>query len=110
MATNRNVDVHVLRLRASPVPSVTAQLFYLYFRLDQFPDQIQPRPPTSARAALIEDKDLAHELDLTVDWSATDYLTFSAVAAVLMPLSGGQDFFGDDDTWTGFMLYAKLEF
>lgn len=110
MATNRNLDVHVLRLRANPIDSVTTQLFYLYFHLDNFPNTIAPRPPTSERVALIGSKDLGHELDFIVDWSPNDYLSFSGVAAVLFPSGGGEDFLGGSKTWAHFMLYASVSF
>jgi hypothetical protein len=32
---------------------LTANLLYFFFRLDEFPSRIVPRPPTQPRAALI---------------------------------------------------------
>jgi hypothetical protein len=110
VATNRNANVHVVRLRANPVESVTAQLYYLYFRLDEFSSVIDSRPPSNPRAVLIQDRGLAHELDFIVDWAPNDYLVFSGVAAVLIDSSGARDFFQDDETWSHYMLYASFKF
>ena len=110
VATNRNLRSHTLRVRAQPTDDVTVNLLYFFFRLDEFANQIDPRPPTNSRAALIKDKNLAHEVNLAVDWSVNDYLSVSAVAGLLAPVSGGKDFFEDDEIWTHFMLALTVRY
>jgi len=39
-----------------------------------------------------------------------DYLSTSVVAAVLVPPDGAQDFFGNDEIWTQFMLNTSIRF
>jgi hypothetical protein len=110
VASNRNADVHTVRVRTQPSEAITANLLYYYFRLREFSDRIVPRPPLSPRVALIEDKDLAHELDLAIDWSPLDFVTVSAVAGALFLEAGGRDFFGSDEIWSHYMLYVGFEF
>jgi hypothetical protein len=110
VATNRNLSVNLAHLRANPIDAVTLHFFYLHFRLDEFSRLVTSRPPSSPRRALIQNKDLGHELDFIVDWSVTDFLSVSGVAAVLLPSAGGKDFFRASGTWSHFMLYTSLEF
>jgi hypothetical protein len=110
VATNSNNSVHLLRLRAKPVEPVTLHLFYLFLRLKQITNEVTPRPPMNSRVALIENKTLSQEIDFIADRSAAEYLSFSGVAAVVVPSSGSKDFFGGSETWSGFMLYGSLKF
>jgi hypothetical protein len=110
VATNRNLSVNLIHLRANPISPVTLHFFYLHFHLNEFSNELTSRPPSNPRASQIENKKLADELDFIVDWSATDYLSFSGVAAFLVPSSGAKDFFGASGTWSDFMLYTSLKF
>jgi hypothetical protein len=110
VATNRNQDIHTVRLRLTPSDPVSVQVLYHFFRLRERQNEISSRPPTSSRIGLIEDKRLGHEVNVAVDWSLTSYLSMSFVGAALFPSSGGRDFFADDDTWLNFMAYASLNF
>jgi hypothetical protein len=110
VATNSNGRVHTLRVRAESTDAITVNLLYFFFRLNEFPDRIVPRPPTQPRVALIQDRNLAHEVDVTVAWEVFDALSLSAVAGVLVPESGGEDFFGDDEIWSHYMLALTVSF
>ncbi|MCI0636178.1 MAG: alginate export family protein, partial [Actinobacteria bacterium] len=59
VASNSNARVHTLRVRAEPTDAISVNLLYFFFRLDEFPSRIVPRPPTQPRAALIRDRNLA---------------------------------------------------
>jgi hypothetical protein len=109
VASNRNANVHTLRLRAHPSDAITATLLYHIFRLREFPETIVPRPPLNPRVALIDDKNLAQEVDLAIDWSPFDFVTVSAVAGALFLEAGGRDFFDSDEIWSHYMLYVSLE-
>ena len=61
-------------------------------------------------AGSIEHKNLGDEIDLAADWEINDHLALSLVLAVFEPGKGARDFFGDDQTWLGFMLAAKIGF
>jgi hypothetical protein len=99
-----------VRVRAQPTDAITADLLYFYFRLDEFPNRIVPRPPAQPRTALIRDRNLAQEVDIVLAWQLTDHLSLSAVAGVLVPESGGEDFFGGDAVWSHYMLSLTVDF
>jgi len=109
---NGNLQASILRVSASPTESITANLFWIYQHLGEHMDEVQaPRGRSVERRPLrITDKNLSHEVDFIVDWSVNDYLTTSFVAAVLVPLGGGEQYFGGDDVWGQFMLYTSLAF
>jgi hypothetical protein len=75
-------------------------LFYFQFQIDD------PQGFDSSVTA----RDFAKEIDLVADWSATDHLSFSAVAAVSIPDSGATQYTGGDDDWWYFMLLASVRF
>ena len=103
MTGNSNINANILRLRASPVESLTLNLFYVYTRLNekQASQQGPGGRPVDPRVVAIGDKDLSHEVDLIADWTVNKYLSASVVTAVLIPMSGAKDFFGNDVLWTG---------
>ena len=111
---NSNLHASVLRLRANPTESLTAQLFWIYQRLDQLegtqiPPGGNPPPNLDPRVLDITDNDFSHEVDLIFDWKLNDYLLMSFVGAVLVPLKGGEEFFGDDEPWAQVMIYWSLK-
>ena len=96
--SNSNLNSHMLKLNLKPVDSVSASLFYFKFRLDD------------AEGFGGGSSDFAEEWNLTVDWTATDYLTISAVAAYVDPDDGAREYTGGGDSWTYGMLYASVSF
>jgi hypothetical protein len=109
VATKRNLDAYTVRLRAEPAASWTVGLVYLALVLDEFATDLQPRIG-DPRVVLIEDKDLGHEVDLTVDWATNDHLTWSIVLASLFPGNGLEQAVGGDCVWMHAMLYASISF
>lgn len=97
---NHNVESHTIRLQFQPDDALRMILLYFYFRLDD-PQNLDSK---------VTDKDFAQEVDLIFDWSATNYLSFSGVAAVSIPEKGAKQYTAGDDNWWHFMLYAKLHF
>lgn len=97
---NHNVESHTIRLQFQPDDALKMILLYFYFRLDD-PQGLDSK---------VTDKDFAQEVDLIFDWSATNYLSFSGVAAVSTPEKGAKQYTAGDDNWWHFMLYAKLHF
>ena len=49
------------------------------------------------------------DLHLIFDWSVNDYLLMSFVGAVLVPLKGGEEFFGSDEPWGQVMIYWSVK-
>ena len=97
---NQNLLVHTLQAHASPASGWDLNLFFYDFRLDD------PRGFDSG----VRSKDFAREVDLTVDWSATDHLSFSSVGAVALPGSAAAQYTGGSDDWWYLMLLASLRF
>ena len=69
-----------------------------------------PPPNIDPRVLAVTDNDFSHEIDLIFDWTVNDYLALSFVGAVLVPLKGGREFFGGDETWGQFMIYWSVNF
>ena len=109
VATNRNLDVYMVRLGAKPAEAWTVNLFYFAFVLDEFANELTPRL-FDPRIVDIEDKDLGHEVDLTVDWAMNDHLAWSFVVAAMFPGNGVEQATGGNSVWTHAMLYASLSF
>jgi hypothetical protein len=105
---NRNLAVHTLRARVQPFESVTRNLLYFHYRLEDLASELVTR--LFPIAGSIEHKNLGNEIDLAADWDINDYVVLSTVLAVFVPGKGARDFFGDDQTWLGFMLAATLRF
>jgi len=113
VAGNANINTYILRMRANPVKSVTTQLFWLYYRLEQKVSNFIPpggRPPANPMVGNITDKSLAHELNFTIDWQVNDHLLLSTVGSVLIPLKGAKEFFGRGETWGQWMIFSSVSF
>lgn len=52
----------------------------------------------------------ANPVDSVSDWAINDYLSSTVVGAVLIPLNGAQDFFGNDEIWTQLIVATTLQF
>lgn len=109
---NSNFQANILRLRANPFEPVTFNFYYIYLRLNEEQNSViaPGGREVDPRVAAINDKDLSHELDFIVDWQINQYFSTSVVAAVLVPLNGAQDFFGNDEPWTQFMVNTSFRF
>lgn len=110
VSSNRNLETHTFKLSLAPREDIVANLYWIYYELEEFPAEIVPRPPTSPRAALISDDELAHEIEVAIDWSATDEIHVGLMAGVVIPSNGGEDFFGDNENWFVFMLNVGVSF
>ncbi|MFI5316322.1 MAG: alginate export family protein [Myxococcota bacterium] len=111
VTVNRNGRVHTLRLRLEPTESLTVNLLYSDYSLDQRATEIVVRDQ-NPRAANISAKHLGQEFDLISDWNATGHLSFTVSAAAFDPASGARQYVGttSHSWWTQFMLSAHLEF
>jgi hypothetical protein len=104
--TNQNQKAHTLRLRANPTESITVSSLFIDFSLDDLATVIRSR--VEPRTADVTEKHLGDEFDFIVDWAATDYLSFSGVAAFFFPGAGAEQFVRGDQTWTNFLIYTKI--
>lgn len=95
---NSNQKTHMIKAAAALTDTVSVTASWLNFTLDE-PGQIG-----------VMDEAFGDEIDLIVDWQATDRLFLSAVAAVMVPGDGAKQFTGGDETWSHVMLYASVAF
>jgi hypothetical protein len=105
---NQNLLSHRLRLRVEPSETLTVNLLYYHFRLDERPTAIAAR--TQPRLADVRDKHLGDEIDLTIDWSVRRWLTLSVVTAIAFPGDGAKEFVDDDSDWASLMVFAAIRF
>ena len=108
MSVNQNLAIQMLRARIQPSRALALNLLYYHYQLEDRSAALLS--PVTAHAGAMEHRNFGDEVDLTLDWSTHTHVGFSAVLALFEPAQGGQDFFGDDETWLGFMLFATLHF
>jgi hypothetical protein len=97
---NGNLKSHMLRAKAQPSEKVTLNLIYYNFTLDE---------PTALAGGVTSD-DWGDEVNLIVDWQATDKVYVIGVAGVLFPGDAAAQWVGGDDNWLYSMLYASYAF
>jgi hypothetical protein len=110
IAANAGFDAYVLRLRTEPAERWAVNLFGLAFVVDEFSNELTTPRFFDPRIALIEDKDLGYEVDLTVDWAMNDHVLWSFVVAAMFPGNGLEQATGGNSVWTHAMIYASLSF
>jgi hypothetical protein len=97
---NGNLKSHMLRAKAQPSEKVTLNLIYYNFTLDE----------PSALDAGVKSDDWGDEVNLIVDWQATDKVYVIGVLGALFPGDAAEQWVGGDDTWLYSMLYASYAF
>ncbi len=93
---NNNLESNMFRVNAKPSESVTVNLFYYTFKLDD------------AQSFGVASDDFGEEVDLTVDWQATDRIYVSAVLAQLNPGDAAEQWTGGDKDWKYAMLSVSF--
>jgi hypothetical protein len=109
IGSNRNLEAHTVRFRVNPQEAWTVNLYWISTRLDNLATELTPRL-FDPRIANLTSKNLGNEVDLTIDWSMNEHMSWSAVVAALYPSRGLKQGSGGDDTWLHFMLYASIKF
>jgi hypothetical protein len=95
---NSNLNSHMVKLNVKPVDSLSINLFYYNFRLDD------------ADSFGVDDKEYADEIDFIVDYTYNDHLSFSAVGAWATPDDAAKQSTGGNDDWYYGMLYTSISF
>ncbi|NOQ16184.1 MAG: hypothetical protein GQ581_03920 [Methyloprofundus sp.] len=95
-----NLNSHLLRMELAPIDSVLINLMYYYFELDQ----------ATALGNQVTNPHFADEINLIVDWQATDNTLISGALAIAIPAGGAQQFTGGNQTWVQLMLYGSYTF
>ena len=95
---NSNLKSHTVRATLKPTDTITAHLFYYNFKL------------VDAEDFGVDSKDYADEVDLTIDWSPNDHLSFSLVGAWATPDDAAKESTGGNDDWWYGMLWSKISF
>ncbi len=94
--SNNNLNSNMLRVKMSRTKSVTVNLFYYNFTLDD---------PT---AFGVTSDDYGDEVDLTVDWQATDRIFVTVVLAQLNPGDAAEQRTGGNKDWKYAMLSVSF--
>jgi hypothetical protein len=97
---NGNLNSHQLRVKAQPSDSVTLNVIYYDFTLDQ--QHVWGDPVSS--------DDWGQEIDLTVDWAATDQIYVIGVLGALLPGDAAEEWVGNDQDWLYSMLYVSYSY
>ncbi len=94
---NNNLISHQVRVKAQPVDTLTLNLIYYNFSLDE--------PATFAPGVTADD--WGDEINFMADWQATEKLYVIGVVGVLFPGDAAEQFTGGDDDWVYSMLYGS---
>jgi hypothetical protein len=86
------------RLKVEPLQGVVVSLFYYQFSLDE---------PSSFSPDVTSD-DFGDEVNLTIDWEATDRLYVIGVLGQLAPGDAAEEWTGGDADWKYAMLYVSF--
>jgi hypothetical protein len=97
---NSNLKSHMVRAKAQASETVTLNLIYYNFTLDQ-PAALSPH---------VTSKDWGDEVDFIADWQATKKVYVIGVLGVLFPGKAAEQWVGGNDNWLYSMLYASYAF
>jgi hypothetical protein len=93
---NGNLQSHQVRVKATPLESLTLNFLYYHFTLDE---------PASFG---VTSDNWGDEINLIADWAATEKLYIIGVVGVLFPGNAAEQFVGGgDDDWLYSMLYGS---
>jgi hypothetical protein len=97
---NSNLISNRVRLKVQPLESITMNLMYYDFTLDQ--QQVFGDPVSS--------DDWGDEIDLTLDWTATDSILVIGVLGYSSPGDAAKEWTGGDKDWLYGMLYLSYSY
>jgi len=90
--SNTNLESNMFRVKVTPHEKVTVNLFYYKFTFD------------NPQAFGVTSEDYGDEVDLMVDWQATDRVFVSGVLAQLNPDNAAEQLTGGDKDWKYAMI------
>jgi hypothetical protein len=93
--SNANLKSHLVRASMQPKEGITVNALYYQFSLDQ--------PSVLGVAS----DDWGDEINLAVDWEATDQLYVIGMLGLLMPGSAAEEWTGGGSDWLQAMLYLS---
>lgn len=96
--SNSNLKTHMLQLRLQPTEKVSTGLLLFDYRLDQ---------PGSYQGG-VDSTEIGQEINLFVDWSATDFWSFSFIIARSQPGAAVQQAHDRTQDFKYAMLYATF--
>lgn len=97
---NSNQINHMVHLSAYPTDAIGIGAIYFHFDLEEKDYFGTP----------VSDRAFADEINLYVDWQATENLAVGALYGAAFPGDAAEEAFGDDDTFHLFQVYAVLTF
>lgn len=92
---NGNIVSHMVRAKLQPSEKLTMNVLAYRFELDE-PAALDPA---------VTDDHFGDEIDVALDWAATDQLYVIGVVGVLFPGDAAEQWTGGDDDWLYGMLY-----
>ncbi|RLA04993.1 MAG: hypothetical protein DRQ47_02305 [Gammaproteobacteria bacterium] len=92
---NSNLDSHLIRLQLTPTQTLAFNVLYYKFELDQ--QQLFGAPLT--------DSHFGDELDLVLDWVASDSLYVTFALGWLQPGDAAKEWTGGENDWLSSMVY-----
>ncbi|WP_157197992.1 MULTISPECIES: hypothetical protein [Methylomonas] len=96
---NTDLITNTTRLVLSPTESVTVNLIYLNYQLDD--------PAVWS----VSSSDYGNEVDLVADWAVSDAVDIAAGIETFIPNKGGKQVFGGgNEMWIQTMVYASFKF
>lgn len=95
---NSNLDSHMVRIELHPRDDVTLNFIYYNFKLDE--KHIFGSP--------VKSHDFGDEIDLIVDWNATEYMSISGVLGWLSPDDAAKEWTGGNSDWLYSMVYVNF--
>lgn len=97
---NGNLNSNMFRIKATPSETVTLNLVYYDFWLDQ----------PSALAPGVTSDDWGKELNFAVDWAVTERIYVIGVLGNLSPGKAAEQWTGGDNDWKYSMLYVSYTY
>jgi hypothetical protein len=95
---NSNLLSSMVRVSGNPSDTMHVNVFYYHFELDD------------AGSFGVASDTFADEYNVTLDWTPTDFLSFSLVAAYVKPDDGAKEYTGGNNDWAYGMLYVSYAF
>jgi len=94
---NSNLFSYLVGVSSKPNNELGMHLFYYHFDINQ-PESL---------AENVTANNFSDEVDLILDWQATERFSISAVMAVAIPNEAARQYTGGGNTWFHSMLYAE---
>ena len=97
---NSNQINHMVHLSAYPTEAIGIGAIYFHFDLDE----------KNYFGTPVGERDFADEINVYVDWQATEQVFVSALYGIALPGDAAEEVFGDDQPYQLFQIYTVVTF